>query len=329
MSTKEIVKFDITDSAIKKMEREFKPLKIKDLKDKDGLQAVKSARKTVRDHRIAVENRRKELVADSVAYQKMVNGEATRIKELLIPIEDHLKSEEDRIEELKEEQRRKAEEEKQKRIQGRVSQLLGVGFTFNGFEYTLGELTASLLMVSTLSEENFDELLKKAKVIQEEEAEKRRVEEEKKKAEEARLKKQQEEQEREKKRLAEEAEKLRLQQEEIAKEKQKIEDEKAAAKAEAERKKNEERLAKEAAERAKVEAEERAKREAAEKAEAERLEAERLEEERRSAPDKEKFNQLVKTIVAIEVPEFSSKKGIKKAERVKTMLKEIINYITE
>ena len=111
----ELKKFSLTDAAIEQMEKEFLPLVVKGVEDKDGYKAVREARLTVKEHRVKVEKTRKELKADSLAFGKAVDGEAKRITTKLESIETHLQEQEDIV--AKEFERRKAEEEALARAQ--------------------------------------------------------------------------------------------------------------------------------------------------------------------------------------------------------------------
>ena len=93
----ELQRFSPTDSAIAAMTAEYMPLVIRGIDDTEGYQRVRSARLTVKDHRVRVEKVRKELKADSIEYGRRVDGEAKRITALLLPIEEHLESQENAV----------------------------------------------------------------------------------------------------------------------------------------------------------------------------------------------------------------------------------------
>jgi hypothetical protein len=83
----EIKKFNLADAAIAELKAKYSSLAIVDANDKEGYKKVSEGRKEVKKARNAVENKRKELVEDSVKLQKAVNGEAARLKNLLLEIE--------------------------------------------------------------------------------------------------------------------------------------------------------------------------------------------------------------------------------------------------
>jgi len=90
----QLSRFSPTDAAIAAMAAEYMPLKIVDVNDAAGFQAVHSARMVVKQHRVAVEKVRKDLKADALEYGRKVDGEAKRICGLLAPIETHLEQQE-------------------------------------------------------------------------------------------------------------------------------------------------------------------------------------------------------------------------------------------
>lgn len=131
----ELKKFNVTDEALAKIHKEFMPLKIEGIEDKEGYKKVKESRLLVRRHRIDVENKRKELKADSLKFGRMVDEEAKRIISSLSTVEDHLLYHESKFdEEIERIKQEKLELEKSK-YQERVHQLTSIGFVFNGISF--------------------------------------------------------------------------------------------------------------------------------------------------------------------------------------------------
>jgi hypothetical protein len=97
----ELQKYNITDEAIANMSAQFMPLVVAGIEDRVGLATVHAARMTVKNKRIEVEKTRKSLKEDSLAFGRLVDGEAKRITALLAPIEAHLDEEEGKIERIK------------------------------------------------------------------------------------------------------------------------------------------------------------------------------------------------------------------------------------
>lgn len=75
-----------------------------------GYQAVRAAIATCRSSRVAIEKRRVELKADALSWGRKVDSEARRLTDLLLEIEEPLKTEKARIDDEKERVRRAKEE---------------------------------------------------------------------------------------------------------------------------------------------------------------------------------------------------------------------------
>ena len=325
----ELKKFSLTDAAIEQMEKEFLPLVVKGVEDKDGYKAVREARLTVKNHRVEVEKTRKELKADSLAFGKAVDGEAKRITTKLESIETHLQEQEDIV--AKEFERRKAEEErlKQEKIRGRVKRMVALDLVrYNGTGYEFGDFELHNEHIAEMTDEefessfdNFAHAIKNEKDRLAEEERQRQEMREKMEAERARL----EVKEREQK--AKEAA-LKAEQDRIDAEKRAIEDAKEREAAEKKRQAELEQARKEAAEKARIEAEQKAKREAEEKIEADRLA--KMEAKRQEAlrPDKEKLFALAYEIEALTTPGgFASEEAKIIIGEVCKKLQAIVTYI--
>jgi len=122
----ELVQFRAQDAAIAKLAEAYLPLRINGLDDKQGFVAVHDARMIVKNTRVAVEKKRKELKEDALRYGQAVDTEAKRLTALLAPIEDHLQAEEDAVVYERERIRRAADEAKQAKLQGRLDALRAV-----------------------------------------------------------------------------------------------------------------------------------------------------------------------------------------------------------
>ena len=152
MTEKQIVKYDITEAAISEMESRFMGLAITNIEDKEQFQVVHDARMVVKNHRVAVEKKRKELKADALAWGKKVDTEAKRIFGMLEPIESHLMAEENKV--IEAEKRIKEEEDRIEReiIQGRVNSLQMYGAVLPYQE------------VAVMSDEEFETVLEGSKL---------------------------------------------------------------------------------------------------------------------------------------------------------------------
>ncbi len=94
--------------AIQTMASEFYQLKVAGIEDKEGLETVHKARMIVKNTRVAVDHRRKELNEDAIKHQRNVNAAAKLLTEQLTPIETYLEDQEDVVE--KEQARIRAEQ---------------------------------------------------------------------------------------------------------------------------------------------------------------------------------------------------------------------------
>jgi hypothetical protein len=287
----EPITYPVIAEKISELAAEYMPLRVEGLSDKMGLKRVHDARIVVRDLRLSVERRRKELKAASLEYGKQVDSAAKSIFDLLEPIESHLQAEEDAVENEKKRIKEAELEAKRLKLQKRLDDILAYGVVFKPD------------WCEAMSDEAWEAELKSAKTQFElrqleiaEAAELRKSEEAKLAAERAELDRIRKEQEAQ-------AEKLRAEQ-------KRIEDEAAAQRRAIEL----ENAKREAAERARVETEQHLAREAEakqkaeeariarEKAEAEAKEAARLKAEA-ERPQREKLLKVADEVLAITVPE--------------------------
>jgi hypothetical protein len=124
---RELTKYDAVVPAVNELAKEFMPLKIQSLDDKDGYNEVSKALRFIVSKRTAVEEKRKELKADSLAYGRAVDARAKEITSMLEPIESHLKNEKLRIDTEIERIKAEEEEKKQNAINYRITILMGLG----------------------------------------------------------------------------------------------------------------------------------------------------------------------------------------------------------
>ena len=273
----EVVKYDVTEAAISEMRSIYMDLTVSDIDDKEGFDAVHSARMVVKSKRVAVEKQRKEYKADALEYGRKVDIEAKKIFSLLEPIESHLQTQEDVV--INERKRIQAEKEERERavIQRRVDELQQYGCVMSFFDVASMEVPA------------FEKKLFEVKDAFE--AEQKRLEEERlaREAEEKRMAAERAELEKLRAEQAEREAKIRADQEKIDAEKRAIEE----AKRKEQERKDREAFEKQAIENARIAAEkaakEKAERDAREKAEAEARAKAEAERQAALLPDKEKL----------------------------------------
>ena len=93
----EITAMAPTDAAIAELSAQYMHLTIKGIDDQAGFAKVHTSRMTVKNLRIDIEKRRKDLKSDIVKVGKQIDDKAKRVTALLAPIEKHLEDEEGRI----------------------------------------------------------------------------------------------------------------------------------------------------------------------------------------------------------------------------------------
>jgi len=199
-----LVKYDVSAAAIEKLRKQYAGLQIVDAA---SYREVVKAIADVRDKRVAVEKRRKELKADALEYGRRVDAEAKRLTTLLLPIEEELKTtkqaEDDRRAEEKAAKER-AEKERIEKIVAKLFELQSIPQALTGkTSIELQRLLAETRQ-RQLTEEIFEEYLPKAErlhteaverieraieaaLIAEQEEAKRQAEELRRKQEEERL----------------------------------------------------------------------------------------------------------------------------------------------
>lgn len=311
----ELKKYNITDAAIAKMSDEYLEMTVQGLDDKGGLELVHGARMIVKNKRVEVEKTRKELKADSLAYGKAVDAEAKRITALLVPIEEHLQGEEDRIAQIKADIAAKAAAEEAARLQAiEDERLAAIEAERVAEEKRLADIAAEQARVHKAEEERLAAIeaeqaaeRERLERVAAEQAERERVAREEQETRERVVREEQEARER----------KLQAERDAIEAERQAIEDEKQWAADEERRAAEMEKARKQAAEdeRLRIECEQAEAKAEAEQAERERVEAERIAEEER--PDNEKLLAFANMLGEIEYPIVTSAKAKRTLETVK------------
>ena len=180
--------FNLSDQAIAKLDGDYSCLTINGVEDKDGFRTVSAARKVIKNYRVSIEKRRKELTADALHFQRAINAEAKRITELLEPIEVKLLAQETWFEE--EQARIKKEEEEKKRAKtvARSKSLEECGYRFDfaqiSFIRDYDNSRIAMQVVEFSQDTEFDSLLLDAKktheiYIKQKLEEEKRIEQEK------------------------------------------------------------------------------------------------------------------------------------------------------
>lgn len=315
---KHVIEYNITDAGLAKLADQYGGMVV----TRDNLDEGKEARKAVRDVRLAVEERRKELKKDALEYGRAVDGRANEIKAAIAKIEEPLA---EQIDEIVNEDKRK-EEERIAKIESALQYLRAYGQETDG--KTLAELQEWEEMLSNyeITEEDFQEFREQAIGVKAESESRLRIAIKRRQAAEeeaARLEEQRKQQEAEAAKLVEERKQLEemqaklREQQEAAEAKAREEQEKKDAERQAELDRQQAELQKQREDQERKEREER-----------EKAEAEAAEERRQQlAPDKEKLERLANIIEATDLPAVASQQANDVISYVKSELKAIAGNI--
>lgn len=113
------IDYKISDVVIREMKERFLQLKVEDFDDKKGYKECHEARMIVKQHRVAVEKRRKQLKEYSLNYGRKVDSVAKDLTFKLEEIEKHLENQQNVID-------LEIERRKRERINGRAEKLKSV-----------------------------------------------------------------------------------------------------------------------------------------------------------------------------------------------------------
>lgn len=209
-ATQEVARYDVADAWIAAKKEEYSALTIEGIDDREGEKRVKAAWQEIRNKRLAVAGKHKELKADYLTITRAIDNRKNVLTESLEEIEVPLKTMLDNVEAERENIRQAAEQERQKKLHTRVAELLDKGMRYNGTYYAIGDsISMDVVTLKDFSDEKYNEFLTRVEAENNKllEAENKRIQEEEQRQEDER--KQREENEKENKRLAEEKENLK------------------------------------------------------------------------------------------------------------------------
>lgn len=152
----ELVKVSVTDQALAELNKQYAGLTIMGTGDKDGYKAVQQGLSHVKKIRTSVEARRKELKAPALEFGRAIDAEAKRITEALTPLEAHLRSQKDSIDEAIEAERRAVE-------LSRIKALQENGYNVIGSFFVLGPFSIPTDGIAAMDEEQFNIHLERGK----------------------------------------------------------------------------------------------------------------------------------------------------------------------
>ncbi len=181
--TKELQAFNTTDAAIAQLKQNYMALVITDLADQKTFNLVHNARMDVKNKRVAVTKKGKELREDAVKFQKAVIAEEKRIVDLLVPIEVHLATEEGKVEAEKDRIKAEAEAKEAAHIQARIDRICAFGASFNGQTYLSYGLQLPVALLKVCTDEQFETFCRQIQEAKDAEEAKAKVAEKARKAE--------------------------------------------------------------------------------------------------------------------------------------------------
>jgi len=157
---KEIQAYNLSKQWIATRKKKYLALTIAGIEDKEGYSKVETAWREIRNKRLAVAGKHKELKADYLVITRKIDGAKNEFTELLEEIEGPLKDRMNEIDNAKEEKKREAERALQAKTDARVQSLIDNGITFNGSYYTIGEvISLDIATVKDMKDDDFDGLM--------------------------------------------------------------------------------------------------------------------------------------------------------------------------
>lgn len=167
----ELSKYDSVIPKVEELKAEYMSLTIQSIEDKDGYQRVKDGIRFMVMKRNEIEEKRKQLKADSLAFGRAVDSRAREITSLITPIEEYLKDQKAKIDEQLEQIKMQEELKRQAKIKERHNALLQSGMSLVGNEYIWNDRNDATNMLSfatvnleTLSDEEFQIYVEEATI---------------------------------------------------------------------------------------------------------------------------------------------------------------------
>jgi hypothetical protein len=173
----ELAEYSVTDEALAQYRKEFLPLTINGIEDKEGYEKVKTARLFVKGERVNVEKKRVELKQSALDYGRAVDAEAKRITTAIEEVENHLIAEQKKIDD--EVARIKFEKEQRAVLPERIAKLAELDATMSEEELLKMDGTQFMTVLNGF----LSAKLEKQRLAQEETERKQREEQERIEAE--------------------------------------------------------------------------------------------------------------------------------------------------
>jgi hypothetical protein len=154
-----LVKKNVTDSLIKKYRDEYMGLTINGVEDKEGFEAVYSARQTAKNTRILVKNICTEGRATLQAKAKQWIAKQKELTAQIEEIEAHLQKQEDAYQAEKDRIKAERKAAEAKRLIDRTTLLTQIGVVFNGAEYVLDEVAYDLDVIRESDDKDWENII--------------------------------------------------------------------------------------------------------------------------------------------------------------------------
>lgn len=324
----ELQKFDVVEAKLIELASNGKGLKIASPEDRIGIEAVKKARIAIKNERVRIEKKGKELRDQATKFNKAVLAKEKEYLAIIVPTEDELMAEEKRIADEQARIDREIVEAKQKRTYERLNALSAVGFVI---DYSRAEAMTDEVFNHELAEATAQFQAEQKRLAEQKEAQ--RIEAERLAAEKLAMEAERINQAAKQRELELAAQKVRLEQEAVERErKQQIEHQEQL------------RLAAERAEKDKIAAAEKAEANRLAAIEAERLRIEKeisdkaeakkqadLKAKRKAdlAPDKVKLTELAKSLDTYQLPKLKMAEAEEVINNVRSLLGKVSTYINQ
>lgn len=120
------ITFEATAEALEQLVAKSCLLVVTGVDDTDGIAAVREHRLELKKIRVNIENRRKQLKADSLEYGRQVDGMAKALTAIIEPEEKRLEYQEGVVKRHQEKLAREAEERRQEKLKARLQRLVDV-----------------------------------------------------------------------------------------------------------------------------------------------------------------------------------------------------------
>ena len=171
----EIGKFNLADAAIAQMKSEAAQIEIKGMEDKAGYKAAKEMLSKVKKTRTSVEAKRKDLKSEYLEIGRGIDGEAKRLTDSILEIEEPLSEKIKIIDEQIQAEKERKDREAEETLKKRVEELLSLGLEFNGMLYVCGNISLDVITIKNLNDKDY-EILKSKVTIEKERLEKEEAE---------------------------------------------------------------------------------------------------------------------------------------------------------